>query len=505
MKMACLDRGRRSLTLFRLSSRWATVLICAVAAAGPGQPPSAALHGTIAGRVYDSLAMRPLAGAVVQLVLLGAGGRLEGSRSVATESDGSYRFTAVGAGSYLLGFQHAVLDSFGLTPPLRRVELRSSGTVRADLAIPSAPSLVSHHCGSNAARDSLALLRGMLRHARDDRALPGAFLSLRWAELFLSRGGRMERTTPIVDVYADSSGWYVACVPGDVPLLARASHELLTSGDIEVTLPALSLIRRDIYLGASVASVVEVADGDLHVQRIVNSGTGTVRGTVLAGDGRPLVGARVALLGGTGEVRTDSRGSFRLSDLPQGTQMIEARAVGYLPAQQAVDVVSFRESTVELYLVDLRAVELDTIRVAAVRHLDASARAGFERRRKSGTGYFLDESQIDTMRVFAFRDIVRGIPGIRFVRGTRIDDSWREHIEFTFGGRSAPCLPSIYLDGALLLPGKVDLDVIVNPSSVRRVEVYHRGTSIPAEFASASQCGVLAVWTGPRRRSPPPE
>jgi hypothetical protein len=483
----------------------AALLLVMLAEAGYSQVSATGIRGAITGRVYDSLAMRPLSGAAVQLAAIGAGNRLEHVKSVLAEADGSYRFAELRAGAYLLGFQHFALDTLGLTTPLKLVELRSSATIRVDLAIPSAASLVSYYCGPPAAQDSLALLRGMLRSARDGSPLPGAFLSLRWAELYLSGSG-MERTTPIVDVYADSSGWFLACVPGGVPLLARASYELLTSGDVELALPATAVLRRDIYVGRALATVAAPSDsGTPGPERIVNRGSGSVRGRVLGSDARPIAGARVALLAGVGEVRTDSRGAFRLTEVPEGTQMIEARALGYLPAQEVVDVVAFREPVVDFYLVDLRAVALDTVRVAAVRHLEASARAGFERRRRAGAGYFLDESQIDTMRVFAFRDIVRGIPGIRFVRGTRSDDTWREHIEFSFGGRSAPCLPSIYLDGALLLPGKIDLDVIIHPSTVRRVEVYHRGTSIPAEFASASQCGVLAVWTGPRRQPVPRE
>jgi hypothetical protein len=36
---------------------------------------------------------------------------------------------------------------------------------------------------------------------------------------------------------------------------------------------------------------------------------------------------------------------------------------------------------------------------------------------------------------------------------------------------------------------------------VRRLEAYYRGVTIPAEFASNQTCGVLAVWTGARRRN----
>jgi hypothetical protein len=169
-----------------------------------------------------------------------------------------------------------------------------------------------------------------------------------------------------------------------------------------------------------------------------------------------------------------------------------------VPGQALVDIVEFGQVPADLVLVDVSAWLLDTVRIAAARRLDAATRLGFERRRKSGTGYFVDEADLDTIAAMAFRDVVRRIPGIRFVRGNTVEDHWREHIEFTFGGKA--CSPVIYLDGAQLIHDRTDLDVIISPALVRRVEVYHRGTAIPAEFASGDQCGVLAIWTGPRRR-----
>ncbi len=59
----------------------------------------------------------------------------------------------------------------------------------------------------------------------------------------------------------------------------------------------------------------------------------------------------------------------------------------------------------------------------------------------------------------------------------------------------------IYLNGAQLVQDRTDLDVLVPASTVQRIEVYHRGVALPAEFASSDRCGVLAIWTGPRRRS----
>jgi hypothetical protein len=34
---------------------------------------------------------------------------------------------------------------------------------------------------------------------------------------------------------------------------------------------------------------------------------------------------------------------------------------------------------------------------------------------------------------------------------------------------------------------------------VRAIEVYARGGTVPAQFTSFSGCGVILMWTGPRR------
>jgi hypothetical protein len=216
-------------------------------------------------------------------------------------------------------------------------------------------------------------------------------------------------------------------------------------------------------------------------------------------DGAPIENARVALLTGVGETRTNARGEFRLPGLPLGSHTIEARSIGYVPGQEIADIVEFRDADLAFVLVDVSAYMLDAVRVAAVRRLDSAARSGFERRRKSGSGMFLDETVLDTIKAMTFRDLVRRFPFIRFVRGNTLATSWREHIEF-MGGMGDPCSPVIYLDGAQLLNEATDLDVIIHPASVRRIEVYQRGIAIPAEFASNMDCGVLAIWTGARRQ-----
>ena len=384
---------------------------------------------------------------------------------------------------------------------MQRVDVRTASAVRTAMAVPSMRSIIRTVCQREGAKDSLAVLLGSVRHARSDGPLPGAFVSLRWGEVLLGGGGSMQRTTPIVDVFANDEGWYTACVPGSVQVTVRATHGNDLSGNVEVGVPVHAVFRRDIYVGASEAEVrpADTTSTGPRTERIVERGRGELQGVVRALNGEPIDGARVALLSGQGETRTNARGEFVLQGLPYGSHTIEARAIGYVPGQEIADIVEFRTGVTEFVLLDVSAFLLDTVRVAAAHRLNAAERSGFERRRRSGIGYFLDESVLDTLQANSFKELVRRVPGVRFTRGNTLDDIWREYLEFT-GGQAGPCTPKVYLNGMRLVDG-ADLDEMVHPASVRRIEVYYRGVAIPAEFASNQTCGVLAVWTGPRRRN----
>jgi hypothetical protein len=456
----------------------------------------------VTGIVYDSMAMRPLKGAVVQLALVPAPGTIASVRSYITDSLGQFDFATVLPGTYLLGYQHVAVDSLGLRGPMQRIDVRTATTVRAPMAVPSMRAIIRTVCGRDGVKDSLAALIGTVRHSRSGASLPGAFVSLRWGEVILGRDGSMQRSTPIVDVFANDEGWYTACVPGGVPMTLRATHETDLSGNVELGVPAHSVLRRDIFVGAAEATMVAgdtAASGRAREDRIVERGGGELRGLVRSLDGEPIAGARVSLISGRDETTTDARGEFVLRALPYGSHTVEARAIGFVPSQVIADIVSFEQKPAEFVLLDVSAYLLDTVRVGAVRRLESSAREGFERRRRGGSGYFVDETAIDTMLALSFRDLVRRVPGIRFTRGNRIDNSSQEHIEF-MSGQGVPCLPMIFLDGARLINEKTDLDLLVHPSAVRRIEAYFRGVAIPAEFASNQECGVLAIWTGPRRK-----
>ena len=104
------------------------------------------------GIVFDSLAMRPLTGALVQFVVADDPAQV---RTATTDTRGAVAFDDVRRGAYLIGFLHPRLDSLALSPPLLRVDVRAPGALHASLGVPSSATLLTRLCGASALRDAI--------------------------------------------------------------------------------------------------------------------------------------------------------------------------------------------------------------------------------------------------------------------------------------------------------------------------------------------------------------
>ena len=136
--------------------------------------------------VFDSLAHRPLAAALVQLV--NADSLSAAVPASVTDSLGRYEFDGVPAGRYLLGFLHPLIDSIGVEPKAREVRVDGTGNVRHDLALPGANTIRVSLCGAAAVADSDAVILGVVRHASGGQAVDSAVVAAEWIEMFLERG-----------------------------------------------------------------------------------------------------------------------------------------------------------------------------------------------------------------------------------------------------------------------------------------------------------------------------
>ena len=479
---------------------WVSLPVTIAASLGAQQRDTSATARTsvISGSVYDSVARVPLRGASIQLVL--ADNPAQGSANAITDSAGRFSLAPVAAGDYLIGFIHPMLDSLGIEPRVYRVSARAGLPTSVALAVPSPQRIQAAICGARPTSDSSGVIIGHLIDAESGSAAAGK-ITVRWLELTIGRNGVGRSFPTITDTTRD--GWFAIC---DVPILTGVSLQAVrgtdSTAELTVEVPATRLLRRDLFIGASTVTVLpspdsaQVPDSLRLPPTYVHRGMSRLQGTVLrAGANAPLSGARVTIVGSGVVATSDERGGFALTGLPGGTQMLETRAVGYLPDRRVVDLIADRTPTLTISLSTLKSV-LDTIHITATRVYSADSH-GFERRRKTGFGRFFGPEDVDRLRPLYTTSLLNYVPSVRIVGA----GSTSERI--LMRGSFGYCAPDLYLDGMRLRDLDVrDINGWVQPDEIEGMEVYTSAGRVPPEFSSMNGCGSIVIWTGrsPRRK-----
>lgn len=456
-----------------------------------GQIP-VSVHGrrvsSVSGVVYDSIARTPLAGAVVQLVRATDVVKLE---STITDAAGHYTLESVPAGRYIIVFLHPVLDSLGIDPIERLVDVLGDGVVRRDLAIPAPKSFHAAVCGPSGATDSSGVILGILRDAESFEPIPNAVVSAQWREFTFGPHG-IARVLRRATTMTRDNGWFALCkIASRANVAIVASAEADSTGIIELELPESRFVRRDLYIGSSrplvVADSLPVAERAPLAHPHRRTGTATLSGTVSAAPGgQPITAAHVGIEDGP-QTTTNDRGQWTLANAPPGTRMLGVRAVGYYPEWRPVDVIG-TVGPIRVALSTLKAV-LDTVTVRATRLYDRDA-DGFERRRRAGFGHYVGREEIERSHPMFTTDLLRSILSIR------VDESAEfENRMLMRGDDGRECSPAIYVDDMRVDGlGGGDIDSWVRPTDVVGIEVYTNAEA-PAEFQTMSDCGSIVIWT----------
>jgi hypothetical protein len=269
---------------------------------------------------------------------------------------------------------------------------------------------------------------------------------------------------------SDAAGNYGICgVPTDVGLRILAATDSAVSGLIDLP-PADSRVqRRDFLIGAT---------GDTGPTAF-----GAVNGTVTDSSGRPIADARIIADGAT-ERRSGSDGRFIVHSVPVGTRQVEILAIGMSPVVNVVDVTIGDTASVVASM--HRITTLDVVRVTASPRARRLIR-DMEERRKSGTGYVRDSTDIRNIgcmfsMFFEFPNSVvqRTGAGSAFV--------------ITLPGTGAArCVANVVVDGR-----RSDYDelLFLRPVDIAAVEFYPRRMSLPMAFVRPdNDCGAVVVWT----------
>lgn len=313
------------------------------------------------------------------------------------------------------------------------------------------------------------------------------------------------------------SGWSAGCLAGQAK-----SHEGMSSRS--------AVLDRLVFCGALLLCLFHAAP--LQAQ--------TISGRVVddASD-QPLAGAAVALLNAqravvSSTISSDS-GFFQLRAAAAGRYTVRVQQVGYADHEgQALELAAGEYLEVEVRL-SRQVVNLDPVVVVARRPFEPG-REGFARRRELGRGLFLDMVSIAVAEPRVTTDVFRGLQGVQVVpvedggllrfslrsmRGRRCLAVFLDHAAdpiMVQGPASAPrlnpgvgavrggigggegVLRSPELSGSGVWPYG-DLDDLVDPASLRGIEVFRAWNEVPQELRSGLRaphlqgCGVVLIWT----------
>ncbi len=447
----------------------------------------------LTGLVYDSIASRPLAGAVVQLVSVRQPERVTSLRA---DSTGRFRVEALEGGSFLLAATHPRLDSLLLRPIERALVIDSAESTQfVELATPSLETLGLMFCGASPEQHGTSLpprgfmLGHLRRHDRLPLAHPAGGVRARWRQLDVNPVG-LRTLVDSADARVDaphaetSSAAFVLCgLPEGQPVTLQAWIGPDSTASLEVDAPSSGVLLRDL--------VVPIASEDSSRRRSTTGTSAEPKGVPLGrlsgflrdSSGAGIANAEVLGVGFDQSARSDSTGAFTLREVPAGTQTLLVRALGFSPLRLLVNVMSEPAESI-----DLRMLRPPTT-LSAMTIRERRSFAGFEARRHRGAGIYLDEQTIKRRQPQVVADLMKFQPGVRVLSSA--DDEPQFITRF---GRKG-CEPSVYVDGRLLPRRTKDLDAYVAVSRIRAVEIYSVPAEVPLEFSYDIFCGAVIIWT----------
>jgi Carboxypeptidase regulatory-like domain len=225
-------------------------------------------------------------------------------------------------------------------------------------------------------------------------------------------------------------------------------------------------------------------------------GRGSLVGRVSTAEGESVALAQVQAMGTNYTTMTDTSGRFRLSDLPIGPYFLRARKLGYDPVVFSVNLMQSDSLDASITLTPLtaaRGTRLDTVRVTADYARMSKRLRGFEARKATARGIFIDIEEINRRKPTLLTDMLRGRANVTVQRNGVGDTQ-------VFGPRlsinSGYCALALIIDGTLINTRQGRMDDMVPIDMVAGIEVYNSGTSVPAEFQRlGTDCGAVIVWT----------
>ncbi|HLB09530.1 MAG TPA: carboxypeptidase regulatory-like domain-containing protein, partial [Gemmatimonadaceae bacterium] len=325
--------------------------------------------------------------------------------------------------------------------------------------------------------DSTGALVGHVYDAQKGAPAASSLVAVVWPVLFLDAHG-VHRESRQLQARANDDGWFAICGldPGDYQL--RAENGARNTGFIDAVVRPRDIARLSLVLGAD--SPGAPADTAAH-------GSARLAGTVTTHDGHPLEGAQVVVDGSPLTAATDARGAFALEGVPDGSRMVEARALGYAPTRVAVAPSRDQPSTVAIVM-EKRVETLQTVTVFGKESRRMRDLSGFSERSTRGFGRFLTRAQIDRADVQDVCDLLRRVPGV----SVSPDAGMGCGASVRGVGSPNRCEPTVYLDNMPFGGSVAEFTRSISPRDIMGIEIYSTATE-PPQYPGA--CGSIVAWT----------
>ena len=453
----------------------AIALIVAMPLGAQTSPAPKTGMAEIVGAVLDSVNGGFLSGATV--LLQGA------QRSIDTDSTGRFKFDSIPPGTYQLGVFHPLLDALDISIATRPFHAAADSANIVILSVPSPATIVHGRCGNMASRGGSSAIFGHVTDPATLQAVAGAEVSVAWSEIEVSKSVGIRNTPHLLTDTTDSNGAYHLCgLPSALEATLKARRGAAVTGEIPISLGnrPIEVQGRSLLLSKNDSTT--------------RTGDATVSGIVTLEGNPPEAVSRVEVEGTSIAAVTDAKGEFTLRNLPAGTRNVIARHLGYAVQSVAVDLNPREQQHVTIKLPKYIAV-MDPVLVTARRNL-ALDKVGFNMRKKSAFGYFMDADRISKMHPLYISDILRQVPGLRVGYGPR-----GEPVVTSTRDLRGSCI-NYWVDDVPFMeidPG--DINSFVNGGEVVAAEVYQSGTA-PAEYTrSGGGCTTIVLWTRFRIRS----
>jgi Carboxypeptidase regulatory-like domain/TonB-dependent Receptor Plug Domain len=442
----------------------AASLFASVALAQQGSPAATA---RISGTVIDSLRGQPMVGANVTV---------DGTMANAiTDSLGHYQLTDVPPGRGQIAVYHPILDSLGVslyTPPLA---FRAGADTVVDIALPPPVAFMARICPSDTSARIVVI--GHVRDADNDTPVANATVTEAGSATLPTPQQLVIRTGPVSRITkTDADGRFRLCLPRGVDYTTTATLGASATGQIPL-----------LITNGAALPVLHLARADSAHQ----GNRGAVSGLVVSAAGKAVEGATVSLALGRTSTKTGPDGTFTLSNLPAGSQILDVRHVGFAESKVPVAVAAQAAGgrAIEITL-QPKAAELPAVEVSAAAVSAAYKKTGFEQRKQSGWGQFLTADQINLRSASSATDLMQGIPGVRLIYpragSVRVVSS---------RGVGRNCT-AFYVDGQPTYRGtSSDDEALPRATEIIGIEVYQANEPIMNWSNGPTRCLTVLIWT----------